>query len=145
MYPISCELESSGRWKGSDFRMITNQAPMEQAPANDDVLKRLCQSVNREEQPLLPLHPCANASLMWCWVAFLLVASTGCEPAGDVPPSASRAAPIVPMDTGLVHIISAGDTTRVRVEIAETPQTTRIGLMDRDSMGPDEGMIFLMD
>jgi uncharacterized protein len=62
----------------------------------------------------------------------------------DAPPStASRQAPIVPLDSGTVRIETASDTFVLRVEIAETPDQTQIGLMARDSMPADEGMIFL--
>lgn len=57
---------------------------------------------------------------------------------------ASRQSPIVPLDTGTVSIETASDTFLVSVEIAETPDQTEIGLMVRDSMPAEEGMIFLL-
>lgn len=57
---------------------------------------------------------------------------------------ASRQSPIVPMDTGTVSIETASDTFRVGVEVAETPDQAEIGLMVRDSLPAEEGMIFLL-
>lgn len=57
--------------------------------------------------------------------------------------AASRQSPVVPLDTGTVLIRTAADTFSLSVEIAETSDQTEIGLMERDSLPPGEGMIFL--
>jgi uncharacterized protein len=74
-----------------------------------------------------------------------LGAFAACERAGEPAILVTRDAPLVPVDTGIVEIRSASDTVVLRVEIAETPRQTSVGLMERHSMPPDEGMIFLFD
>jgi uncharacterized membrane protein (UPF0127 family) len=66
-----------------------------------------------------------------------------CEREGDSRITASRQSPIVPLDTGTVLVDTRSDTFSLSVEIAETPNQTEIGLMERVSMPADEGMIFL--
>lgn len=80
-----------------------------------------------------------------CATLFVLVLllAAGCDTAGEARVDASRADPIVAVDTGRVEIHTATDTILVSVEIAETPEQTTAGLMQRDSMPPDEGMLFL--
>jgi uncharacterized protein len=56
---------------------------------------------------------------------------------------ASRQSPIIPLDTGTVFIETETDTFQVSVEIAETPNQREIGLMEREELPQDEGMIFL--
>ena len=71
-----------------------------------------------------------------------------CAPADDGQTdgtTASRADPVIPMDTGTVRIHTATDTFTLSVEIAETADQRQVGLMERDTMPEDEGMIFLMD
>jgi hypothetical protein len=47
------------------------------------------------------------------------------------------------MDTGMVWLATGADSTRLSVEIGSTPAQTQIGLMHRDTLPPDEGMLFL--
>lgn len=83
------------------------------------------------------------------WVVSCLLAtalaSLACSPPSDDPPPVTRETPLVPVDTGTAAVISGADTFRVRVELAETPEQQRTGLMERDSMPEDEGMLFLYD
>lgn len=46
---------------------------------------------------------------------------------------------------GIVHIQTPRNTHIVQVEIAETPDAHAYGLMDRDSLGVNEGMLFVFD
>jgi uncharacterized protein len=55
----------------------------------------------------------------------------------------TRAAPIIPLDTGVVRVVTASDTFAVRVEIAEREDQRAVGLMERRRLPVDEGMIFL--
>lgn len=77
-------------------------------------------------------------------LALLLAACTEARE-GDRLVTASRQSPIVPLDSGVARIETAADTFSVRVEIAETPDQTEIGLMERDALPADEGMIFLFE
>jgi uncharacterized membrane protein (UPF0127 family) len=74
-------------------------------------------------------------------LALLLVSCMNAE--GDRLVTASRQSPIIPLDSGVALIETAPDSFTVRVEIAETPDQTEIGLMERDALPDDEGMIFL--
>jgi uncharacterized protein len=42
-----------------------------------------------------------------------------------------------------VHILAAGGTATVRVEVARTPSEQEKGLMDRPSLSDDAGMVFV--
>lgn len=70
----------------------------------------------------------------------LLLACGGGD-AGD--PPVTRDNPVVPLDTGTVFIETSSDTFQLSVEIAETPNQRQIGLMERQTLPEDEGMIFL--
>lgn len=61
----------------------------------------------------------------------------------DSGPVVTRDNPVVPLDTGTVFIESGGDSFQLSVEIAETPNQRQIGLMERQEMPEEEGMIFL--
>jgi hypothetical protein len=50
---------------------------------------------------------------------------------------------IIPFDTASVRIASATDTTRVIAELAETEEQRTMGLMERQSLAPNAGMLFL--
>lgn len=43
---------------------------------------------------------------------------------------------------GIVTFTERGRTTQVRVEIADTPERTEVGLMCRTALDPDAGMLF---
>lgn len=55
----------------------------------------------------------------------------------------TRADPILPLDSGLVIVETGDDTVLVNVEIAETSEQKGTGLMERQSLGSEEGMLFL--
>jgi uncharacterized membrane protein (UPF0127 family) len=82
-------------------------------------------------------------------IAFLLALAacggTDTEPAQDaaLPPAASVQPTSVTFDTATATFIVAGREIPIRVEIAERPDQRAFGLMDRDSLGADAGMIFL--
>ena len=61
-------------------------------------------------------------------------------------PPASSARPVATaLPTGALHLLSPERAVTVRVEIAETPETRRTGLMHRRHLPPDAGMAFLFD
>lgn len=84
-----------------------------------------------------------GTALLWLILPVASVVLPACNRGDDSIPAVSRQFPLVPMDTGLVVIESGTDTSTLRVEIAETPRQTSVGLMDRASLPADEGMIFL--
>jgi uncharacterized membrane protein (UPF0127 family) len=74
----------------------------------------------------------------------LLLAAVGCAPAGpDASPSPSAASPGLP--TGTLTVRTGAAAVTLRVEIAETGQDRATGLMNRTTLPPDEGMVFLYD
>jgi uncharacterized protein len=62
---------------------------------------------------------------------------------GDLPPDVSRESPVIPLDTGYVRIETADEVFELSVEIAESPEQQRIGLMGRTFLPEDEGMLFI--
>jgi len=50
---------------------------------------------------------------------------------------------ILPFDTAQIRIASATDTTRLTVELAESQEQETLGLMERPSLTPEAGMLFL--
>jgi uncharacterized protein len=53
--------------------------------------------------------------------------------------------PNVRFESGVVQIATETDTIPLRVDIAETDQQRRVGLMRRPSLPEEEGMVFLFD
>ena len=53
--------------------------------------------------------------------------------------------PILAFDTATVRIASASDTALLRVEVAVSEEEKRLGLMERQQLATDRGMIFLYD
>jgi uncharacterized membrane protein (UPF0127 family) len=76
-------------------------------------------------------------------LAVPLIASCDRQNAPDV--TVSRADPYLPLDTGTVRITSASGTYDLSVEIADTPQERAFGLMERDALPENEGMLFLYE
>lgn len=75
-------------------------------------------------------------------LVFFGLVLAGCEPSPEIALS-SRQDPIIPLDTGIVSILSGEDTFEVSVEIAEEPDQREIGLMKRRALPEKEGMLFL--
>ena len=50
---------------------------------------------------------------------------------------------ILPFDTATVRVASATDTTRLTVLLAESEEQRTLGLMERRSLAPNAGMLFL--
>jgi uncharacterized protein len=71
----------------------------------------------------------------------LLVSGAACERRDPAEPAELS----VTFETGTVLIETSTDTSRLRVEIAESDQQRRVGLMRRDALDPDAGMIFLFE
>lgn len=51
----------------------------------------------------------------------------------------------VPFDTAPAYLVTATDSITLRVEVADTDDRRAFGLMDRDALDDDAGMIFLYD
>ena len=66
-----------------------------------------------------------------------------CQQADQLPADVSRDSPVVPLDTGQIKIVTEDAVLELSVEIAETAEQRRIGLMGRKSLPQDEGMLFL--
>jgi uncharacterized membrane protein (UPF0127 family) len=71
--------------------------------------------------------------------AIVVLAGAGQRPASAGPCSA----PMFAYRTGAVIFSEQGRATRVRVEIADTPQLQGTGLMCRSSLDADAGMLFI--
>lgn len=67
----------------------------------------------------------------------------GCQPSEPGKGSVTREDPVVPLNTGMVRVETHQDTFGLSVEIAETPEQRAIGLMERQALPEDEGMLFL--
>lgn len=50
---------------------------------------------------------------------------------------------ILPFDTATVRVAAAKDTTRLTVLLAESEEQRTLGLMERRSLAPNAGMLFL--
>jgi uncharacterized membrane protein (UPF0127 family) len=61
------------------------------------------------------------------------------------PDPAVEAIAAVQFDTATVTFITATDSIRMRAEVAERADQRAYGLMDRDSIAADAGMVFLYD
>ena len=53
--------------------------------------------------------------------------------------------PALTFDSARVRLISRSETTTVRVEVAKDSAQRTMGLMERRSLAPDAGMVFLFD
>jgi uncharacterized membrane protein (UPF0127 family) len=80
-----------------------------------------------------------------------MIALPACDGADETPPPAESPTPppeapeltAVSFDTATLTFITATDSIAMRVEIAERADQRAYGLMDRDELAPDAGMIFL--
>lgn len=69
-----------------------------------------------------------------------LLAALACR---DAKPADADTLRVMAFDSAVVQIVSAaGDTTRWRVELAATPQQRTMGLMERQALPADGGMLF---
>lgn len=74
-------------------------------------------------------------------LAALVAAATACDrESGDADEPAE---PIVAFDTSSVRIETATDTFQLHVDVAESAQQRAHGMMERDHLAPDAGMLFL--
>lgn len=92
----------------------------------------------------------ATAAAVLLAVAALLTAACA-EASNGEPPPQQAPAPIdagplaVPFDTATAFVRTGTDTHALRVEIAERDAQRAYGLMDRDALDDDAGMIFLYE
>lgn len=61
-----------------------------------------------------------------------------------LPLAALAGAPPIPFERSEVTVVGRGRSHRFRVEVAASPEQRARGLMDRDRLEPDEGMLFLL-
>lgn len=52
---------------------------------------------------------------------------------------------VMSFETRLVRIATGADTVLVKAEVARTPEQRTMGLMERASLAPDSGMLFLYE
>ncbi|HSK19262.1 MAG TPA: DUF192 domain-containing protein [Longimicrobiales bacterium] len=84
-------------------------------------------------------------------LAALVIAACGDsdEPAVQDGPPATTSAPAAPVavsfDTATLMFVTSTDTTLMTAEVAARADQRAFGLMDRDELGADDGMIFLYD
>jgi uncharacterized protein len=78
-------------------------------------------------------------------MVLIWLAAMGCRVDDSRPAPVSRQSPIIPLDTATVRLAAGADTLRISVEVAETRDQQRIGLMERTSLPDGEGMIFVYD
>lgn len=85
-------------------------------------------------------------------VALLTIALPACDGADQAPPPPAESPTLPPetpeltavsFDTATLTFITTTDSIAMRVEIAERADQRAYGLMDRDELAPDAGMIFL--
>ncbi|HEY0995027.1 MAG TPA: DUF192 domain-containing protein [Gemmatimonadaceae bacterium] len=78
--------------------------------------------------------------MSWMLATTALATLLACRDAKSAGADTGRA---MAFDTAVVRIVStAGDTTRWRVELAATPQQRTMGLMERQALPADAGMLF---
>ncbi|MBW3660861.1 MAG: DUF192 domain-containing protein [Gemmatimonadetes bacterium] len=82
----------------------------------------------------------ASAAHLLLVVALLVAPACGRE--AEEP---ERVGPAVEFQTERVRIVTEADTFPLTVELAETETQRAYGLMERDSLSGDEGMLFLFD
>jgi uncharacterized protein len=72
---------------------------------------------------------------------FVLAGLAGCKPSGDA--AQDQPASFVHFDTVQVEFQTASDTFRLPMERADSDDEQAYGLMDRSSLPPDGGMLFV--
>ncbi len=63
----------------------------------------------------------------------------------DEAPAQGAARPVMDFDTASVRVASATDTTTLLVELAVTDKQRTMGLMERESLAENAGMLFLYE
>lgn len=79
--------------------------------------------------------------------AFQSLLATGalvaaCSSHGDTQ-SGDQYAHLIPFDTATIRLVGKSDTARLTVELAESEPQHTMGLMERRSLAPDAGMLFI--
>ncbi|HEX2166049.1 MAG TPA: DUF192 domain-containing protein [Longimicrobiales bacterium] len=85
--------------------------------------------------------------------AFIMLTSASCDSTNDsaspgaAPPPASPAAEptAVSFDTVNITFVTSTDSVQMQAELAERPDQRAFGLMDRDALPAEAGMVFLYD
>lgn len=73
----------------------------------------------------------------------LVLFNGACDRSEEPPPA--PAGLTIEFGRGQVMLVSDGDTVRMEVDVAQSDAQRNRGLMQRSSLGPNEGMIFLFD
>ena len=81
-------------------------------------------------------------SALWLVAGVAVVGAFGCGSGTEATPTHEYAG-LLPFDTAQVRLVSSGDTSTVTVELAETPDQHAMGLMERQVLPADAGMLFL--
>jgi uncharacterized protein len=89
------------------------------------------------------VEPLPYVSVALAPAILLVLLVLGCQPAERGLDSVTRETPIVPLSTGSVRVETHQDTFGLSVEIAETDEQKGIGLMERQALPEDEGLLFL--
>jgi uncharacterized membrane protein (UPF0127 family) len=76
------------------------------------------------------------------WVT-IVAAAGALAAAGPAPARGPCSVPLFAYRTGTVVLSEAGRATRVRVQLADTPDRQEVGLMCRPTLDPDAGMLFM--
>lgn len=80
---------------------------------------------------------CSSTRCLVLGVALLAACSS--EPQEDL----GSYAHILPFDTAQIRIARAKDTSKLTLELAESDEQKTLGLMERRTLAPDAGMLFL--
>jgi len=80
-------------------------------------------------------------------ILFLLITLAATAMACDGSPADDRSAytPSLAFDSARIAVVSGADTIPLRVELAITAQQQTMGLMERQQLAPDAGMLFVYD
>ena len=81
-------------------------------------------------------------TVAWHVASVALFTAIGCGSGEDGTPAGEYAG-ILPFDTAQVRLVSSRDTSTLTVELAETPDQHAMGLMERQVLPADAGMLFV--
>jgi uncharacterized protein len=77
-----------------------------------------------------------------CIAAICVAVLLACSSGADASPS-DQYAHLVAFDTARVRVVSRADTAVLTLELAESPEQQTMGLMERQTLAPEAGMLFL--
>lgn len=77
------------------------------------------------------------------WVTIAGAVAVLASAAGIAPAGPPCSVPLFAYRTGILTLSEGGRLTRVRVQVADTPDRQEVGLMCRTTLDPDAGMLFV--